>query len=182
MDSLISTTNFFDTYDGSGTFHGYTNTLFPTTNLDVLTVIYYDNYDFKSLSGWGSPYNYTNESLTATVINGTYTEPATENTRVLGQPTGGKTKVLDGGSNYLKAVTYYDDKYRAIQVISDAYLNGAIAGTDRTTSLYDFPGKVLKTLTKHNMVSGTPAKTIARRMEYDHAGRLLKTYHLIESS
>jgi len=109
MSDSISTTNFFDTYDGSAGNHGYTNNVFPLINLDVLTVTYYDNYDFKSL--WVGDYDYVNDGLTATVVNGTYNQPATEFLRVTGQVTGSKTKVL-GTTTYINSVSYYDDRYR----------------------------------------------------------------------
>jgi RHS repeat-associated protein len=72
---------------------------------------------------------------------------------VIGQVTGTKTKVLDGnigtarsgGYTWLKNITYYDDKYRAIQIIADNYKGG----TDRVTNVYDFTGKVLESQSTH---------------------------------
>ncbi|HNP78541.1 MAG TPA: RHS repeat-associated core domain-containing protein [Cyclobacteriaceae bacterium] len=175
MSALISTTAFFESYDGTAP-HGYTNTVFASpsfaaANFDVLTVTYYDNYSFKTLWG-GTAYNYVNDALT---YNG-YTQPASEFTSVLGHPTGTKTKVLDGTNTYLKTISYYDDHYRVLQTITD----NTKASTDRSSSLYDFTGKVIKTLSIHRVGAGTLQHTVARRMDYDHAGRLLRAYHKLD--
>ena len=149
-----------ETYVGNvaNNVHGYTNKSYPvrtgsvTTEIDpnkYLSVTYYDNYDFRSL--WYGTYTYLNEGLSEVAsYNGyNYTQPTTENTRVVGQVTGTKTKVLDGGVTggftWLKGVTYYDDKYRVIQTIADNYKGG----TDRVTNVLDFTGKVLESRLTH---------------------------------
>jgi RHS repeat-associated protein len=132
--------------------HGYTNKSYPVrtgaaAEVDAnkyLSVTYYDNYDFRNL--WYGTYTYLDEGLSEVAsYNGyNYTQPTTENTRVVGQVTGTKTKVLDGGVtggfSWLKGVTYYDDKYRVIQTITDNYKGGI----DRVTNVLDFTGKVLE--------------------------------------
>jgi RHS repeat-associated protein len=134
--------------------HGYSNLSYPTvTTAKVidwnryLTVTYYDNYTFKNL--FGSDYNYINDALSETVNGYLYEQRSSEFTSVIGQVTGAKVKVLDGGVaggyTWLKSVSYYDDKYRVIQTISDNYKGG----TDRTSMLYDFVGKTLQTKSLH---------------------------------
>lgn len=140
--------------------HGYTNKSYPVrtgaaAEVDAnkyLSVTYYDNYDFRSL--WYGTYTYLDENLSevATYNNYTYHQPDVENTRVVGQVTGTKTKVLDGvsvrgGATWLKAVTYYDDKYRVIQTIADNYKGGI----DRMTNILDFTGKVLESKLTHQL-------------------------------
>jgi RHS repeat-associated protein len=139
----------------SNSLHGYTNKSFPViTNttadeLSYLTATYYDSYSF--MSSWGSQYNYLTDGLSLVVGSETYTQPATgaQNQIVSNQVTGTKIKVLDGGktggSTFLKTVNYYDDKYRVIQVVADNYKGGE----DRSSTLYDFSGKVLKNKTTH---------------------------------
>lgn len=148
MSALIYNNQFYETYNGVTTTHGYTNTYFPFTNIEVLIVTYYDNYSFRSL--WYGDYTYLNESLSEPANGITYQQPATENLRVIGQVTGTKTKVLDGGVTggytWLKSVTYYDDKYRVVQTLSDNYKGG----TDRVTNVVDFVGKVLKSKSIHS--------------------------------
>ena len=168
MKSLISNTNFFEIYNGVQATEGYTNTVFPTSGTSVLTVTYYDNYSYKSM--WSSvAYDYVNDALNYNE----YSQPGAF-TFVTGHPTGAKIRVLDGGNTYLKTATYYDDHYRVIQSVGDNFRNA----TDRSSVLYDFTGKVIKNKSIH-MVGTTTEKTIARRMDYDHAGRLLRTWHQI---
>lgn len=175
-----------EAYVGSaaGNVHGYSNRAYPVrtgaaTEVDpnkYLTVTYYDSYGFKTL--YGSGYDYASDNLSATPLaNVTYTQPATANNAVIGQVTGTKVKVLDGSGTWLKAVSYVDDKYRPVQTISDNHKGG----TDRTSTLFDFVGKALAAKTTHQ-ATGKPAQAVARRFEYDHAGRLLKTWHSVNGA
>jgi len=161
--TLTATTAWFETYVGNvaGNVHGYNNYSFPqeTDVSKYLTVTYYDNYQFKSLLG--TTYNYVNDNLSATVNGATYTQPAQEWLRVIGQVTGTKVKVLNGADNtgtlWLNTVSYYDEDYRLIQVISENYkklTDSNYTGLDRTSNLYDFTGKLLKSLTMHPLKSG----------------------------
>jgi len=148
----------FETYVGSasGNVHGYSNKSYPvitgvTSEVDqnkYLTVTYYDNYAFTSL--WHGTYTYIDDNLSETANSITYNQPDAANNHVTGLVTGSKVKVLDGGVTggvtWLHSVSYYDDKYRAIQTQSDNYKGGM----DITTHVYDFTGKVLKTKTSHS--------------------------------
>lgn len=167
MSGLISTTNFYETYNGGGSPHGYTTTVFPTSNLTVHSVTYYDNYNFRTDLA-GSSYNYTANDLPGL--------PAAPYDGITGLVTGTKTNVL-GSSDYLWSVTYYDDKYRTIQVKAQNYKGGI----DRVTTKYDFAGKVLKTRTHHSSAQIAGLVTM-QSFEYDHAGRPLKTYQSIVSN
>jgi RHS repeat-associated protein len=140
MSSLISTTNFFDTYDGSSTFHGYTNNVFPKTasSLEVLTVTYYDSYAFTSLLA-DNRYAYKADEFTDQYK---YSAGTSSFPYVTGQVTGTKTKVL-GKGNFLVSANYYDDRYRLVQSASTD-IEGNL---ERTTQVYDFVGKVLKSKT-----------------------------------
>lgn len=154
-----SSARWSESYIGNvaGNVHGYTNLAYPvltgSTPNEVdpnkyLTVTYYDNYDFKSL--WSDDYHYLNENLSEVVNGITYQQQEAENLHVLGQVTGTKTKVLDGGvtggTTWLKGITYYDDKYRVIQTVADNYKGG----TDRVTNVFDFVGKVLESKVTHS--------------------------------
>ncbi len=79
----------------------------------------------------------------------TYSQPIAENGWVTGQRTGEKVKVLDGGVSggytWLKSVSYFDDRYRIIQTLSDNYKGGM----DRVSNLYDFPGRLLLSRSNH---------------------------------
>ena len=94
-------------------------------------------------------YTYSDENLSETVHGTLYQQRDDESPGVVGQVTGTKVKELDGGTrgrySWLESINYYDEKYRLIQSVSDNYKGGQ----DRTTNLYDFTGKVLKTKTEH---------------------------------
>lgn len=138
--------------DAYGNIHGYTNESYPfTTSSDYeadpqryLTVIYYDNYEFRS--DWPGSYTYVSDALTQAANGVTYTQPPAAFLRVTGKVTGSMAKVLDagitGGYTWLKTVNFYDEQYRVIQSLSDNYKGG----TDRMSTLYDFAGKVLQSL------------------------------------
>ena len=160
----------YETVSTSGDVHGYNNASFPNVSdtSAYLTVTYYNTY---TVPGTWSGFGYQNASLSATT-NDTYTTPSSANLYVKGQVTGSKVKKMADNS-WLKTATYYDDKYRVIQTVAQNHLG--TDAIDRTSSLYDFVGKVLKTKTTHS--DGTNAYETTERFEYDHAGRLLKTYY-----
>lgn len=143
----VSGTDFYEDYNDVIATHGYTNRTFPYQSIEPLTVTYYDDYDFKSL--WSDLYGYVPEVLSQVVSGETYDYPTAPNLLVKGQVTGTKVKVLDGGTtgglSWLNTATYYDDKYRVIQTTADNYKSG----TDRTSNLYDFTGKLWKTRVTH---------------------------------
>ena len=158
----------------------YTNTAYPShSSADLLTVTYYDRYDFLNVSGEWTPapqYDYFDEGLEGDSYGHSYAQPTTEHTAVKGQVTGSKTRNLKTGE-WIGTISYYDDKYRVIQTLSD----NARGGYDRVTNLYDFVGQVLQTKVVHYATDTTDVpQEILRRFEYDHAGRLLATYHQID--
>lgn len=164
MSGLISTSSFVESYDQTKP-HGYTTNIFPNTNLTVHTVTFYDNYDFRDHLITGTSYDFSSSHLTG--------QETTAFDRVKGQVTGTKVNVL-GTGNYLWSVNYYDDRYRVIQSVMQNYKGGQ----DRVTSIYDFVGKILKTKSTH--VTTSESTDITRILTYDHAGRLLKTYHQVD--
>lgn len=153
---------------------------FPYPNLssgyELLTEIYYDNYNWTSGTLLPSTVDASNFN-----ING-YFEPA--NTSPLyasalvvdyntkGLITGTKTKVLGTTGQFTYRVNFYDNRQRLLQS-QNTNLAGA---TDINTNQYDFSGKILRTLLQQqvNPSSGTQKHLVNTVMEYDHAGRLLK--------
>ncbi|HRK55685.1 MAG TPA: RHS repeat-associated core domain-containing protein [Cyclobacteriaceae bacterium] len=150
---------------------GYTlNQSFPTTVIedDLLSITYYDNYEFKDNSNWdieGNQYDFVAELGFSGV--------ASYQTKNL--VTGGKIKIL-GENIWLNSVTYYDSRYRKIQAIAEHQFGSA----DRLTNEYDFTGQLLKSLYVH-VKAGSPEVRIAERFDYDHAGRLLRAWHKVNS-
>lgn len=182
MTAQISTSKFCEAYAGSGgALHGYTNNVFPKTNLMVLSVIYYDSYSFIADLSLGTTYNYLNTEIPIDNVNVIAAQDALNSQYVVGHPTGGKMNVL-GTTNYLKSAMYYDSKYRVIQTIAD----NNKGGTDRVTSVVDFPGRILKTKTTHKSFNplgvAHPDQIIVHRLIYDHRSRVKQVFYTLNSN
>jgi RHS repeat-associated protein len=132
--------------------------------LTPLTYTFYDNYTYSG----------AHAALTTDFNKpqaGPYAELLTAvSSRTQGLVTGTKTKVLGTNNEWLTTTTYYNDKARVIQAVSD----NISGGKDVVTNLYDFNGKLLSTYKRHNnRLSGTtPQTTVRTTLAYDHAGRL----------
>ncbi len=138
--------NYFDVYDGEEELGGYTNESFPTniTDDDVLTITYYDDYDF---AGGETP----DEALH--LVNG--------------QVTGTMTRIL-GTDEFVSSVTYYDDRYRPIESLIDNHLDG------QDQNFIQYRNKVsglVKSETFYH--EGEEDVEIWRTYGYDHMDRLL---------
>lgn len=154
---------------------GYTLTAsYPTsvTESNLLTVTYYDNYDFL-YSGWdaeGNSYGYVN-------ISGFPQKTATESSEIMtavkGFKTGSKIRVLSS-SLWLNSVIYYDKKYRTTQTISESH----VGGTVRITNKSDFSGKIEKT----EYVASNAGINVLENYTYDHFGRLQTVTHSINGA
>lgn len=142
----------------------------------LLSVVYYDNYNFRGQSGWdseasGTNYQFANVSGFPQYNADPLVSPILH--VVKGYATGSKVRIL-GQSRWLNSVTYYDRKYRVIQTIAENHKNGH----DRVTSEVDFTGKTLKTQLFHS--SEVATVTTVRSFTYDHAGRLMKLHQSID--
>lgn len=148
--------------------HGYTNLSFPTINstataLEVLSVNYFDDYDFD-FNG-SADYPYTAQGL------------AGEGAQVsaYGLPTGSKRLVL-GSATWLYNYVFYDTWNRPIQVRSNNHLSAAI--DNLTTTVYDYVGRVMATKTYHN-AGGTNQTTTLITNFYDFLGRLSRVHETV---
>lgn len=162
-----ATQRFESRTDNPGNFHGYTNLAFPTVIDTVFSVTYFDDYSFISTQVANTSFNYRNDALTGL--------PSQPFLRIQGQATGTKTRVL-GTNDFLWTVSYYDEDYRTIQTVGSNHLGGI----DRSSVAYNFPGWVTKNNLIHFEDDSLKERTITRRYEYDHAGRLLKTFHTLD--
>jgi len=142
---------------------GYTlNLALPVVvETDLLTVTYYDDYSFPHASD--PAFAYVQELGNVLQF-----------TEIRGQVTGMKTRVMADNS-WIRSITYYDNRYRVIQSISENQ-NAATGGIDRVTNRYDFTGKVLETQTSHSPDS-TTTRTVKRDYTYDHGDRLMSVRH-----
>lgn len=148
---------------------GYTNGVFPTSNLTVMAVNYYDDYDFDR--NGTADYTYDAAHLTGlpTAASG-----ATRNL-----PTGSKKLVL-GTGNWLVSAIFYDDLDRPIQTQSNNHLNLAVQ--DKSSIKYmpnDLATHVERTKLAH---SGPTTLTVEQSYAYDHAWRTTAIYHSINGA
>jgi RHS repeat-associated protein len=125
----------FRGFIGNGTNQGAT--VFPSENIEDLTFTYYDSYKVNDLVFLNPDFQFINEAWN-TSTNDTWEKTD----QVQGLVTGQSVKVL-GSTKWLHTVTYYDKRSRPIQVLSSTHLENVT----RTSSLYDFSGKVLETQT-----------------------------------
>ncbi|UPK72824.1 DUF6443 domain-containing protein [Chitinophaga filiformis] len=132
--------------------------------LTPLTYTFYDNYNYSGkLSFTGTDIG---KLLAADTL---YPEKLPVSNMTTGLVTGSKVRVL-GTNKWLTTTTYYNDKGRAIQVISENNLGGK----DIVTTLYNFKGAILATYLRHqNPKSITPQSTLLTNMSYDQGGRLI---------
>lgn len=153
--------NFMESYTGSGVLDGYDNAGYPTkhgdnvTDIDIddiLTITYYDDYDFTSE---GNP--------TGAL------EP------VKGQVTGTKAKIL-GTSTFLTGITWYDDRYRVIKTKKDNHLGGY----DIHDLTYFNKVRPTVNTDTHTHNDGSTDTEIIHQYYYDHMDRLLKITHEID--
>ena len=136
---------------GGATVH-YNNGAYPITALtEVLTINYYDDYDFDRA---GAP-------LSAMAFN----VASSDETKSL--VTGNKIKVLET-EDWITTVTYYDNKARPIYNYSNnTYLNT----TNIVTTKFDFGSKPLKSRIAHTRNNSTVVTL--DNFTYDNSGRLL---------
>ncbi len=156
-----------------------------TSNYEVLTETYYDNYDWVSGSGTslGSSLNTTNTSngsyFFTTTSSPTYAQTITQSSASKGLATGSKIKVLGTSSQVLYAVNFYDEKGRVIQTQS-INISG---GKDIATTQYDWSDKPLRILLEHQKYGAdTQTHVVLTKLEYDHAERLLTIKKIMTST
>ncbi|OJJ23398.1 hypothetical protein BKI52_03290 [marine bacterium AO1-C] len=150
--------------------HYYTNQTFPNSQLEVLSVTYYDNYAWKN---GNTAYNYQMDYQVLA------TDPITH--EVIGQVTATKLKILDdqaSSASYLTTANYYDERGRIIQIIGDNHQGGH----DIVSTQYAFDGRVLQTVKKHVIVNPLRTYHIYQWNEYDQAARVKATYQEVTAS
>ncbi|MVT10247.1 DUF6443 domain-containing protein [Chitinophaga tropicalis] len=139
-----------------------------STDLTPLTYTYYDKYDYAGKL----PFENSDISKPQAGSN-PYAEalPGAPSTMTNGLVTGSKVRVL-GTDQWLTTSSYYNDKGRTIQVVSE----NSVGGRDVVTSLYDFNGKVLSSYVSHRNPRSilTPEIKVLATNLYDAAGRLVQ--------
>jgi RHS repeat-associated protein len=159
---VLNSTGRFESVSTSAT-EGYTlNNAFPSSasyTLTVYTTTHYDSY--ANLPSWISGFSFVNE----------YSIPA-QNNFLNGQVVATQVRVL-GTSNFNRTVSYYDDKYRVIQITAD----NADGGKDRVTKILSFDGKVTSDYHNHTSRFFTTPLLTQETYSYDQMDRLLNVTH-----
>ena len=171
LQAAVNTqTTFYESRVSGGTMEGYSNTVLPTaiTNNSLLTVSYFDDYDFNNDNL--TDYTYRPQGLSS--------EPVPFYNTVL-LSTGTKVRNLDT-QDWLLTTAFYDNRYRAIQSQGNnqLYLAANPGSTDLPdlgTNVYDFTGRVLNSV-KVYTPDAAHAVTISNRFSYDPYGRVLETW------
>jgi RHS repeat-associated protein len=81
--------------------------------------------------------------------------------------------------SWLETISFYDDMGRVIQTQSTNHIDNT--AEDITSTQYDFSGKVMRVKAEHMKGSSEHALTTMDRFEYDHAGRVLRSFKKINS-
>ena len=152
-------------------YKGYSISGVALLNPQVMTVNYYDNYEFMGKHGIPAPteYDYKYDKLYD------YDNRNTNGTQSL--LTGSLTAQLNGADtiSYLPAVMYYDYRGRLIQSKTATHLTG---GIDKEYTAYDFTGKPVKHRIVHS-AKGKQTQTEEYTYTYDYMDRLLDTQYTL---
>ena len=139
---------------------GYSRGFFHTHPTTLLTVNYYDNYDFLNFV---SDDDRTHMAFNAFDANSEYGNAT-------GLLTGTRTYTLDGSGDYSETVYYYDYLGREIQRRSTNHLGGY----DILSTKYDFANAITDTWSSQSTQNDSII-TEHYHYTYDHAGRPLTT-------
>ena len=137
----------------------------------VLSVNYYDRYDFIGSNGIPSGAATAYEKVAG------YDELRTVG--VKGLLTGTLTAKLNSSgavSGYLYSVMYYDERGRLIQQRG----NNSLGGEDKIFTAYDFPGNPTQVRKVHTV--GADTRTEVYTHTYDQAERLLRTTYQLDNA
>ena len=144
--------NIYDVRDNSQPY-GYQILSFPTSLTEVLTVKYYDSYDFV-----GNTLPFEQTDLHTSFLN-----------VPLNLLTGSMVNKI-GTTDMLLSLNYYDNNFRVIQNIK----NNSIGGKDLFEYEYDFTGNIKRSVRNHT--ANGSSLTISKRFEHDHMHRSKKTW------
>ncbi len=140
-----------------------------STTGKLLTVNYYDNYNFINLESSST----LRQKLTYQDKGSDY---SSQHSSAKGLLTGTRTYLLDNSGSYTTTAYYYDERGNIVQERSTNYLGGY----DITYHKLDFTGKPNKTLIEHN-VPGVTSNELYK-YTYDHAGRLKNATYKIDNA
>lgn len=142
----------------------YSNVAWPTSDYHVLTVAYFDDYNYPNAPAIPSTIETQNVHYNNTV-------------KPKGLPTGSWIRVLQASTQYANELAYslYDVKGRPIR----SYTSNFLGGYTYTDSKLDFTGKPEYTTTYHKMLSSDSELITKEVFTYSPQGRLLTQTHQI---
>ena len=157
-------------FTGSGSYKGYAvkvgGTVRALSGSRLLTVNYYDNYDFLGKNGFPA---YAYDSSMESSGYGTKSDAR-------GMLTGSVTGLAGDGAGQLYSVVYYDRRSRPVQRQG----SNSLGGKETEYTAYNFTGQ--PTWLRHvHTAQGKAARTEVRTYSYDHAGRLLTVKHKLDA-
>ena len=165
-ETALMSNGHHETFDGAGQVKYSLNATQPNvTEAQVLIVTYYDNY-----TNWGA-LDYQNQYGLAT------------NPTVVGQTTGGRTRMLHPDGSYgafLTHTIYYDDNYRPIQTVKQIF--GFMGQNDsklRHSTQYKYAVAAVVFKEKEQQGTSSSVVSVEKEYSYDHADRLLRVQHQI---
>jgi RHS repeat-associated protein len=159
------------------------NPIPANASLTILTKTGYDSYTTipveSGLSG-AIENTYTGTDYMLPFGNSfPFADAVVQSTQTRGLATWTQAKVLGTGNQFLYIINLYDDKSRMIQTKS---IN-ITGGTDVITTQYDFSGKVLRNVIKHQKNDpNSQMHNVFTKMNYDNAGRLQSVTKTISST
>ena len=157
-------------FTGSGSYKGYAvkvgGTVRALSGSRLLTVNYYDNYDFLGKNGFPA---YAYDSSMESSGYGTKSDAR-------GMLTGSVTVLAGDGAGQLYSVVYYDRRSRPVQRQS----SNSLGGKETEYTAYNFTGQPTRLCHVHT-AQGKAARTEVRTYSYDHAGRLLTVKHKLDA-
>ena len=157
-------------FTGSGSYKGYAvkvgGTVRALSGSRLLTVNYYDNYDFLGKNGFPA---YAYDSSMESSGYGTKSDAR-------GMLTGSVTVLAGDGAGQLYSVVYYDRRSRPVQRQG----SNSLGGKETEYTAYNFTGQPTRLRHVHT-AQGKAVRTEVRTYSYDHAGRLLTVKHKLDA-
>ena len=157
-------------FTGSGSYKGYAvkvgGIVRALSGSRLLTVNYYDNYDFLGKNGFPA---YAYDSSMESSGYGTKSDAR-------GMLTGSVTVLAGDGAGQLYSVVYYDRRSRPVQRQS----SNSLGGKETEYTAYNFTGQPTRLRHVHT-AQGKAVRTEVRTYSYDHAGRLLTVKHKLDA-
>lgn len=161
------------TYDGQGELAGY-KVNFPLSKMALLKVNYYDDYSFIGSLSDNLRENLSFEQKTGYDMDISH---SSSSLTTFGLLTGCRTYLLDSPDHFFVSAYYYNEKGKLVQSRSSNILNGYRLDF---YSLNYYSGTVNKKYTELTS-SMSYGRTMTELYEYayDHAGRVLNTFHTL---